>query len=84
MQNLTDEAEASIPTETTVSNKCPNMNRTVTVHRKAAKRTLPFDLAVEELHLVPSPPLPQAERQNSVLTDGIAAQSREKGRHYHQ
>ena len=43
------EAEAPIPIET-VSD--PNINRTVTLRRKAAKRTLPFDLAAEELDLV--------------------------------
>jgi hypothetical protein len=46
--------EAPIPTET-VSD--PNMNRTVPLRRKAAKRTLPFDLTAEELDLVsPTPP----------------------------
>jgi ribosome recycling factor len=53
---------ASIPTETTVTNNDANMNRTVMLHRKAAKRTLPFDLAADELHLEPSSsPPPQAE-----------------------
>jgi hypothetical protein len=35
---FTDQAEAPISTESTVTNG-PNLNRTVTVHRKAAKRT---------------------------------------------
>jgi hypothetical protein len=57
MQNPTGQAEAE------ASNNGPNLNRTVTVRRKAAKRTHPFDLAAEELHLVPSSSLssPQAE-----------------------
>jgi hypothetical protein len=54
MQNPTEQAEASIPTATTVDNDDPNMNPTVIVRRKAAKRTRPFDLAAGELHLVPS------------------------------
>ena len=55
MQHPTDQDETSIPTDTTVING-PNMNRTVTVRRKAAKRSLPFDLKAEELHLVSPPP----------------------------
>jgi hypothetical protein len=42
-----------------VSNNDPNINRAVRVLRKAANRTLPFDLATGELDLVPSSP--QAE-----------------------
>jgi hypothetical protein len=45
----TEQAEASIPTET-VSNG-PNLNRTFTVRRKAAKRTYP-------LYIAPPPPPP--------------------------
>jgi hypothetical protein len=56
MQNPTDpQAEASIPTDTTVTNNGSNWNRTVNIRRKAAKRTLPFELTAEELELV-SPP----------------------------
>jgi hypothetical protein len=55
------EPETSIPTETTVTNNDPNWKRTVKIRRKAAKRTLPFDLTAEELTLVPSSSLPQAE-----------------------
>jgi hypothetical protein len=55
--------QALIPPET-VSNDS-DMNPTVIVRRKAAKRTLPFDLVAEELLLVSSssspPPSPQAE-----------------------
>jgi hypothetical protein len=55
MQNPTDQAEATVPEET-VSNDSPNWNRTVAVRRKAAKRTNPFELTAEELHLMsPSP-----------------------------
>jgi hypothetical protein len=44
MQNPTEQAEASIPpTETTVNNNRPNMTRTVTVRRVAAKRTHPSE-----------------------------------------
>jgi hypothetical protein len=53
MQNPTDQAEATVPEET-VSNDSPNWNRTVAVRRKAAKRTSPFELTAEELHLVSS------------------------------
>jgi hypothetical protein len=66
MQNPTDqaEAEASIPTATTVTSIDPSWNLTVMVRRKAAKRSLPFDLAAGELLLEPSSslsPSPQAE-----------------------
>jgi hypothetical protein len=46
----TDQAEPSIPPET-LSNDA-NMNHTVIVHRKAANHAFPFDLPIEELHLV--------------------------------
>jgi hypothetical protein len=53
-----DQAEAPIPTEP-VSNG-PNLNRTVTVRRKVAKRTYPLYLAPPQqniaLPLAPSPP----------------------------
>jgi hypothetical protein len=45
----TDQAEASIPMET-VSNG-PNLNPTVTVYRKATKRTFPWDKAAGELNV---------------------------------
>jgi hypothetical protein len=41
MQNPTEQAEASIPTDGTVRDG-PNMNRTFTVRRKAAKRSEPW------------------------------------------
>jgi hypothetical protein len=60
----TEEAEASIPTENVgeegSDDPDENLNVTVVVHRKAAKRTSLWDLAAGELTLVSSPP-PQAE-----------------------
>jgi hypothetical protein len=53
------EAEAIIPMEI-VSNEDANLNGTVKISRKAAKRTLPWDLNAEELLLLSSQP-PQAE-----------------------
>jgi hypothetical protein len=53
MQEPTEEAEASIPTENVEENQ--NLNGTFPARRKAAKRTLPWDLKEEELDLVPSP-----------------------------
>jgi hypothetical protein len=55
-----DEVEAPISPEAVSSSPnitvrdSPNTNLTVKVRRKAAKRTLPFDLASEELHIMPS------------------------------
>jgi hypothetical protein len=51
IQNPTVKAEASIPTEN-VSDADPDWKRIVKVRRKAAKRTLPFELTEEELDLV--------------------------------
>jgi hypothetical protein len=65
MHNPTDQAGASIPTDTTANNNDndgPDWNRTVKVRRKVAKRTRPFELAVEELDLVPSS-APHAENK---------------------
>jgi hypothetical protein len=42
----TEDDNASIPTETVRDD--PNMNRTFTVRRKAAKRTFPYDLKIGE------------------------------------
>jgi hypothetical protein len=55
MQNPTDQAETSIPAETTAINNVPNWIRTVKVPRKAAKRTLPFDFTGEQLNHMTSP-----------------------------
>jgi hypothetical protein len=59
MQERTEEAEASIPTENVRDS--PNLNRIFTVRRKSAKRTFPWDLTTRELHLASPSPLPQAE-----------------------
>jgi hypothetical protein len=53
MQETTEDNEASILTEN--AREDPKLNRTVAVRRKAAKRTLPWDLAAREL-LLASPP----------------------------
>jgi hypothetical protein len=50
----TEEAEASIPTDNVRED--PNLNHTVRSGRKAATRTLPWDLVTGELHLVSRPP----------------------------
>jgi hypothetical protein len=54
MQNPTEQTKASIPTETTVNDNGngSNKNHTVKEHRRAAKRTLPWDLQAGELGLV--------------------------------
>jgi hypothetical protein len=60
MQGLptpTEDGEASVPSEHVLSG--PNLNRTFTVRRKAAKRILPWDLPVDEIQLVL--PRPQDE-----------------------
>jgi hypothetical protein len=70
MQEPNEEAEASIPTESVEDD--PNLDVTSEVHRKAAKRTLPWDLAAGELLFVsPPPPLslslpPRAEDISAV------------------
>jgi hypothetical protein len=52
MQRTTEEeAEASVTTDN-VREGSPNLNRTVTLRRKAAKRTFPWDLTPEELHIL--------------------------------
>jgi hypothetical protein len=50
MQEPTEEAEASIPTDT--ERDSPNLNGPFAERRKAAKRTLPWDLKAGELDLV--------------------------------
>jgi hypothetical protein len=59
MQEPSEEAEASISTENV--REGPNLNCTFPARRKAAKRTLPWDLSVDELELVSPPPPPEAE-----------------------
>eukprot|EP00978_Attheya_sp_CCMP212_P015954 scaffold41423_cov34-Attheya_sp.AAC.2 len=48
----TEDDEAPIPTEHVRIS--PNLNRTVIVQRKAAKRTFPFELAIDEIQLASS------------------------------
>jgi hypothetical protein len=55
----TEVNEASVPTENVRDS--PNLNDAVAVRRTAAKRTLPWDLAAQELLLIPSSSLPRAE-----------------------
>jgi hypothetical protein len=57
MQGPTEDDEASVPSEHVING--PNLNRTFTVRRKAAKRILPWDLPADEIQLVP--PRPQDE-----------------------
>jgi hypothetical protein len=56
MQDPTEEAEASIPTENVRDDPDLNQSRTFTVRRKAAKRTFPWDLAAGEINLGSPPP----------------------------
>jgi hypothetical protein len=66
-EDPTEEAEASIPTVKEEEDANENLNCTFAVRRKAARRTLPWDLAAGELDLVSSQPSssssspPQAE-----------------------
>jgi hypothetical protein len=64
MQNPIDQAEAEAEAEAPIPIKTESndedMNCTVAVRRKAAKRTLPWDLSAGELHLMSSQP-PQNE-----------------------
>jgi uncharacterized protein (DUF2237 family) len=62
MQNPTEEAETFVPTETVLSNG-RNLNPTVAVRRKAAKRSEPWYLAPPPPQnlAAPLPPSPQAE-----------------------
>jgi hypothetical protein len=57
MQEPTEDDEASVSTEN--GREDPSINQTVAVRRKAAKRSLPWDLKAGELHIVSS--TPQAE-----------------------
>jgi hypothetical protein len=73
MQNPTGQAEAPIPPET-VSNDS-DINRTDTNSRKAAKRTLPWDLNAGEL-LVEDNPV----RKNPRLEDPLPTTTDEAAR----
>jgi hypothetical protein len=83
MQNPTDQAEASIPTDTTVTNNARNWKRTVNVRRKAAKRTHPFDLTEGELNLktppqaedFPARKKPRFEELLPTTTDGATRET---------
>jgi hypothetical protein len=84
MQKPTEEgAEAPISTEA-VSNdpSRPNLNLAVAAYRKAAKRTLPWDLTAGELDLVP--PQPQADdfqaRKKRRLEEPFSASADEAAR----
>jgi hypothetical protein len=61
MQNPTDQAEASIIAETVMSINDPNLNRTFTVRRKAAKRS--------ESWYLEEPP--QSEDEVTKLKDAV-------------
>jgi hypothetical protein len=82
-----EEVEPTIPTEI-VSNgpSRPNLNATPTVaaRRKAAKRTLPWDLKAGELDLVSPTPQPQAElipaRKKPRLEEPFSASTDEAAR----
>jgi hypothetical protein len=68
----TEEAVASIPTEN--ARDSPNLNHAVRSRRKAAKRSLPWNLVAGELHLV-SPPARKKQRLEeplSVSTDEVS------------
>jgi hypothetical protein len=64
----TDQAEVPVPTEP--ASNVPNLNRTVTVHRKVAKRT-------DRLYIAPPPniaaPLPLSQQAEAEAARGIAA-----------
>jgi hypothetical protein len=60
-----DHDEASIPPTDHVRNS-PNLNRTFTVRRKAAKSTLPWDLTEDEIQL--ALPRPQDEDEHIRAT----------------
>jgi hypothetical protein len=64
MQNPTDQAATSIPTETVIAINSPNLNRAFTVRRKAAKRTLPWELTADEIQLALSPPYDAVPRRS--------------------
>jgi hypothetical protein len=76
----TEDDEASIPTEH--DRNGPSMNPTITVRRKAAKRSLPWKLAADEIQLALSPPpqdedtratkRPRLEEPVPTSTDGAA------------
>ncbi len=60
------EAESPIPTEPVISG--PNLNRTVAVRRKAAKRTNPLYITPPPPQTIPTPPLPPPQAHNIPVT----------------
>jgi hypothetical protein len=58
----TEDDEASLPTDHVRNG--PNLNRTLTVRRKAAKRTLPWDLTEDEIQLA----LPRSQDEDTRAT----------------
>jgi hypothetical protein len=74
----TNQAEAIIPMET-VSNDA-DMNRTVPIIRKVAKRTLPWDLAVDELELVSQDEDIPAARKKPRLQEHLPTTTDESAR----
>jgi hypothetical protein len=76
MQGTTEEAEASISTEN--MREGPDLNGAIPEHRKAAKRTLPWDLASGELRLVahiPARKKPRIEELLPATTDESASKN---------
>jgi hypothetical protein len=73
-----EDDEASVPMETVRNG--PNLNRTFTVRRKAAKRILPWDLPVDEIQLalprqheyIPARKKPRLEENLPTPTDETA------------
>jgi hypothetical protein len=63
MQNSSDQAEFSIPTEAVREGPHLNPMGTFTVRRKAAKRNFPFDLKAGE-NIQPCCPAVEAEEPN--------------------
>jgi hypothetical protein len=70
----TEDDDAPIPPE--IASNAANMNHTaIILHRKAAKRTLPWDLTAAEQQLVPHIPerkRPRLEEPLPTITDEVA------------
>jgi hypothetical protein len=74
MQEPTEEPDSPISAEN--EREDPNLNGAFTEHRKAAKRTLPWDLASGELYLakdIPATKKPRLEEPSPASTDEAAA-----------
>jgi hypothetical protein len=78
----TEDDEASTPTEHV--RNCPNLNRTFTLRRKAAKRSFPWELTADEIQLASPPPhdedtrdteRPRLEEPVSTSTDEAASKT---------